>query len=41
VDSDFGLLNSRYGVDPVETVPEIERRDLVGGLIHEYHAVAA
>jgi putative transposase len=32
---------SRYDVDPVETVPEIERRDLVGGLIHEYHAVAA
>jgi putative transposase len=28
-------------VDPVETVPEIQRRDLLGGLIHEYHAVAA
>jgi putative transposase len=28
-------------VDPVETVPEIQRRDLLGGLTHEYHAVAA
>ena len=28
-------------VYPVETVPEIQRRDLLGGLIHEYHAVAA
>lgn len=26
-------------VEPV--VPEIRRRDLLGGLIHEYHAVAA
>jgi len=25
----------------VETVPQIERRDVLGGLIHEYHAVAA
>jgi putative transposase len=32
---------SRYDVDPVESVPKIERRDLVGSLIHEYHAVAA
>ncbi len=32
---------SHCDVDPVEDVPEIERRDLVGGLIHEYHAVAA
>ncbi len=32
---------SHCGVDPVEDVPEIERRDLVGGLIYEYHAVAA
>ncbi len=31
---------SRCDVDPVETVPEIERRDLVGGLIREYYAVA-
>ena len=26
---------------PVETVPEIKRRDLLGGLIHEYYPVAA
>ena len=28
-------------VEPVEIVPEIRRRDLLGGLIHEYYAVAA
>jgi putative transposase len=28
-------------VDPVETVPVIKRRDLLGGLIHEYYSVAA
>ena len=28
-------------LDPVEIVPEVKRRDLLGGLIHEYHAVAA
>jgi transposase InsO family protein len=28
-------------VDPVETVPEIKRRDLFGGLIHEYYPLAA
>ncbi|MDP9300072.1 MAG: transposase [Actinomycetota bacterium] len=28
-------------VDPVKVVPEVKRRDLLGGLIHEYHAVAA
>jgi transposase InsO family protein len=28
-------------VNPVETVPEIRRRDLLGGLIHEYYRVAA
>ena len=28
-------------VDPVEIVPEIKRRDLLGGLIHEYYRVAA
>jgi hypothetical protein len=28
-------------VDPVEIVPEISRRDLLGGLIHEYYPVAA
>jgi putative transposase len=32
---------SHCDVDPVETVPKIQRRDLLGGLIHEYHAVAA
>ncbi|MDP9300070.1 MAG: transposase [Actinomycetota bacterium] len=32
---------SHCDVDPVETVPEIQRCDLVGGLIREYHAVAA
>jgi transposase InsO family protein len=28
-------------VDPVMVVPEVKRRDVLGGLIHEYHAVAA
>jgi putative transposase len=28
-------------VNPAECVPEIQRRDLLGGLIHEYEAVAA
>jgi len=28
-------------VDPVDVVPEIKRRDLLGGLIHEYYPVAA
>ena len=28
-------------VDPVEIVPEIKRRDPLGGLIHEYYPVAA
>jgi hypothetical protein len=28
-------------VDPVEIAPEIKRRDLLGGLIHEYYSVAA
>jgi hypothetical protein len=27
-------------VDPVEIVPEIKRRDLLGGLIHEYYSIA-
>jgi putative transposase len=28
-------------VDPVKVVPEVKRRDVLGGLIHEYHTVAA
>ncbi len=28
-------------VAPVKKVPSIERHDVLGGLIHEYHAVAA
>jgi transposase InsO family protein len=28
-------------VAPVDEVPSIERRDVLGGLIHEYHVVAA
>jgi transposase InsO family protein len=28
-------------VDPVEIVPETKRRDLLGGLIHEYYPAAA
>jgi len=28
-------------IDPVTIVPEIRQHDLLGGLIHEYHAVAA
>jgi hypothetical protein len=30
-----------HPVAPVDEVPQIERRDVLGGLIHEYHAVAA
>jgi hypothetical protein len=32
---------SSGNLDPVETLPEIQRRDLLGGLIREYHALAA
>jgi putative transposase len=28
-------------VEPVAIAPEIKRRDLLGGLIHEYYSVAA
>jgi hypothetical protein len=28
-------------VDPVAIAPQIKRRDLLGGLIHEYYSVAA
>ena len=28
-------------IGPVKIVPEIKRRDLLGGLIHEYYSVAA
>lgn len=31
----------RSHIEPVEIVPLVKRRDLLGGLIHEYHAVAA
>ena len=31
----------RSHVDPVEIVPKIKRRDLLGGLINEYYSVAA
>ena len=31
----------RSHVEPVEIVPEIRRRDLLGGLSHEYYRVAA
>jgi hypothetical protein len=27
--------------DPLEIAPEVKRRDLLGGLIHEYYPVAA
>jgi len=30
-----------YPVAPVDEVPQIERHDILGGLIHEYHAVTA
>ncbi len=32
---------SAWPVDPVARAPGIRRRDLLGGLIHEYEAVAA
>ncbi len=36
-------LQSLYGPTPLQTdfFTKIERRDVLGGLIHEYHAVAA
>jgi transposase InsO family protein len=33
--------DKRSHVDPVAIVPQINRRDLLGGLIHEYYPVAA
>src|ERR1035437_8169679 len=35
------VADKQSHVDPVETVPEIKRRDPLGGLIHEYYRVAA
>src|ERR1039458_7447567 len=35
------VLEKQSHVDPVEIAPEIKRRDLLGGLIHEYYPVAA
>jgi putative transposase len=31
----------RHPVAPLDEAPSIERHDVLGGLIHEYHAVAA
>jgi hypothetical protein len=33
--------DKQSNVEPVDIVPEIKRGDLLGGLIHEYHPVAA
>jgi len=38
---DLRLPEKQIHVEPVEIVPEIRRRDLLGGLIHEYYPVAA
>ena len=38
---DLRVPEKQSHVEPVEIVPEIRRRDLLGGLIHEYYAVAA
>jgi transposase InsO family protein len=38
---DLRVPEKQSHVEPVEIVPEIRRRDLLGGLIHEYYPVAA
>ena len=38
---DLRVPEKQSHVEPVEIVPEIRRRDLLGGLIHEYYTVAA
>ena len=38
---DLRAPEKRTHVEPVEIVPKIKRRELLGGLIHEYYPVAA
>jgi len=38
---DLRVPEQRSHVDPVQIVPEIKRRNLLGGLIHEYYSLAA
>ena len=38
---DLRVPEKQSHVDPVEIVPEIKRRDLLGSLIHEYYPAAA
>ena len=38
---DLRVPDRQSHVDPVGVVPKVKRRDLLGGLIHEYQAVAA
>ena len=38
---DLRAPDKQSHIDPVAIVPEIKRRDLLGGLIHEYYPVAA
>ena len=38
---DLRVPEKQSHAEPVEIVPEIRRRDLLGGLIHEYYPVAA
>jgi len=36
----LAVPENRSPIAPINEVPEIGRRDLIGGLIREYHAVA-
>jgi putative transposase len=38
---DLKVPECRHPVAPLDEAPSIERHDVLGGLIHEYHAVAA
>jgi hypothetical protein len=38
---ELAVPENRSPIDPVNEFPEIGRRDLIGGLIREYHAVAS
>lgn len=37
----LAVPENRSPIAPVNEIPEIGRRDLIGGLIREYHAVAS
>ena len=40
-DIELRVPQKQSHVEPVAIVPQIKRRDLLGGLIHEYYPVAA